>query len=165
MMAIHVDDCYVIGKVDTINQVVKDIKSKGLKLKVEYNTKDYLCCDEARLVAWLGQPHQTKKIKANYEELVKDCQQYKTPGTPNFGIVHPKKDDPKVSPENQCICRSVVGSLLYLMKPSRPDIANALWELSKCINGATPSAFKEMKHLEKFVMDTDDYGLKVLLTI
>jgi hypothetical protein len=51
-------------------------------LKVEYNTKDYLSCeilfDKARTVAWLGQPHQTKKIKANYEEL-----DYKTPGTPN----------------------------------------------------------------------------------
>jgi Reverse transcriptase (RNA-dependent DNA polymerase) len=67
MMAIHVDDCYVIGKIDTINQVVKDIKLKGLKLKVEYNTKDYLSCkilfDKAGTVAWLGQPHQTKEIK------------------------------------------------------------------------------------------------------
>jgi hypothetical protein len=78
MMAIHVDDCYVIGKIDSINQAVKDIESKGLKLKVEYNTKDYLSCeilfDKARMVAWLGQPLQRKKIKANYEELVKDCQ-------------------------------------------------------------------------------------------
>jgi Reverse transcriptase (RNA-dependent DNA polymerase) len=78
MMAIHVDDCYVIGKIDIINQAVKDIELKRLKLNVEYNTKDSLSCeilfDKARLVAWLGQPHQTKKIKANYEELVKDCQ-------------------------------------------------------------------------------------------
>jgi hypothetical protein len=78
MMAIHVDDGDVIGEVDTINEVVKDIESKGLKVKVEYNTKDYLSCeilfDKARTVAWLGQPHQTKKIKSNYEELVKDCQ-------------------------------------------------------------------------------------------
>jgi hypothetical protein len=34
MMAIHVGDCYVIGKLDTINQAVKKIESKGLKLKV-----------------------------------------------------------------------------------------------------------------------------------
>jgi hypothetical protein len=33
------------------------------------------------------------------------------------------------------------------------------------MDGATPSAFKEMKRLAKFVMDTDDYGLKVLPTI
>jgi Reverse transcriptase (RNA-dependent DNA polymerase) len=54
MMAIHVYDCCVIGKIDTINQAVKDIESKGLKLKVEYNTKDYFNCEilfnKARLV-------------------------------------------------------------------------------------------------------------------
>jgi Reverse transcriptase (RNA-dependent DNA polymerase) len=168
MMAVHVDDCYVIGKIDTINQTVKDIESKGLKLKVEYNTKDYLSCeilfDKVRMVAWLEQPHQMKKIKTNYEELVKDCQ-YKTLGTPNFGIVHPMKDDPKVSPEDQSIYRSVVGSLWYLTKHSRPDIANTVRELSKCMDGATPSAFKEMQRLAKFVTDADDYGLKVLPTI
>jgi hypothetical protein len=27
------------------------------------------------------------------------------------------------------------------------------------MDGATPSAFKEMKQLAKFVMDTDNYGL------
>jgi hypothetical protein len=136
----------MIRKIETINQAVKDIESKGLKLKVEYHTKDYLSCeilfDKARTAAWLGQPHQTKKIKAKYEELMKDCQQYKTPGTPNFGIMHPKKDDPKVSPEDQSIYRSVVGSLLYLTKHSRPDIANAVRGLWKCMDGASPSEFK-----------------------
>jgi hypothetical protein len=56
LMVIHVDDCYMIGKVDLINQVVEDIKSKGLKLKVEFNMKDCLSCellfDKARMVAW-----------------------------------------------------------------------------------------------------------------
>jgi hypothetical protein len=79
--------------------------------------------------------------------------------------VHPKKNDLKVSPEDQSIYRSVVGSLLYLMKHARPDIAKAVQELSKCMDGTTPSAFKEMKCLAKFVMDTDNYGLKVLPTI
>jgi hypothetical protein len=59
----------------------------------------------------------------------------------------------------------VVGSLLYLTEHSRPNIANTGRELSECIAGASPSAFKEMKRVEKFVMDTDDYGLKVLPTI
>jgi hypothetical protein len=79
--------------------------------------------------------------------------------------VHLKKDDPNVSPEDQSIYRPVVGSLLYLTKHSIPDIANTVRELSKCMDGATPSAFKEMKCLAKFVMYTDDYGLEVLPTI
>jgi hypothetical protein len=70
----------VIGKINTINQAVKDIESKGLKLKVEYNTKDCLSSeilfDKSKTVAWLGQPHQTKTIKTNYEELVRDFQRF-----------------------------------------------------------------------------------------
>jgi hypothetical protein len=52
----------VIGKPETIKQVVRDIKKEGLKLKVEFNTKDYLSCeilfDKDEGCAWLGQPHQ-----------------------------------------------------------------------------------------------------------
>jgi hypothetical protein len=56
--------------------------------------------------------------------------------------VYPKKEDPKVSPEFQSIYRSVVGLLMYLTKHSRPDIANAVRELLKCMDGATPSILK-----------------------
>ena len=51
--------------------------------------------------------------------------------------------------------------LLYLVKHSRPDIANATRELSKCMDRATPAAFKEMLRVIKFVPDTKDYGLKI----
>jgi YD repeat-containing protein len=78
LMAIHdVDDCYVIGKADYIQQVVKDIEANGIKLKVEYNTKDYLICeilsDQKEEGEGLGQSHQVKKIASTYEDLVKWC--------------------------------------------------------------------------------------------
>jgi hypothetical protein len=38
-----------------------------------------------------------------------------------------------------------VGMLLYLVKYSRPDIANAIRELSKGMKKATPDAIKELK--------------------
>jgi Reverse transcriptase (RNA-dependent DNA polymerase) len=75
LMAIHVDDCYVIGKVESIKQVVKDIEAHGLKLKTEFNTKDYLSCeilfDKKEKYSWLGQPHQVKKLVNMYGDLVK----------------------------------------------------------------------------------------------
>jgi hypothetical protein len=51
--------------------------------------------------------------------------------------------------------------LLYLVKHSRPDIANVVRELSKCMDGATPAANKELKRVIKFVLDTRNYGLKI----
>ena len=37
-----------------------------------------------------------------------------------------------------------VGTLLYLTKHSRPDIANAVHELSKSMDGASMLQFREM---------------------
>ena len=51
--------------------------------------------------------------------------------------------------------------LLYLVKHSRPDIANVVRELSKMMDGATPAAFKELKRVIKFVLDTRTFGLKI----
>jgi hypothetical protein len=62
---------------------------------------------------------------------------------------------------SQKVYRSVVGSLLQLIKYSRPDISNVVQELAKCMDGATPVAFKEMQRLLKFVFDTKKYGLKI----
>jgi len=57
--------------------------------------------------------------------------------------------------------RSAVGTLLYLLKYSRPCLANPLRELSKALDGASQATFKELKRVIKFVLDTADYGLKI----
>jgi hypothetical protein len=51
--------------------------------------------------------------------------------------------------------------LLYLVKHSRPDIANAVRELSKSVDGATYASLKEMRRIIKFVLDTKEWGLKI----
>jgi len=47
---------------------------------------------------------------------------------------------------------SGVGMLLYLVKYSRPYIANKVRDLSKCMDGATPAAYKNILRLVKFVL-------------
>ena len=51
--------------------------------------------------------------------------------------------------------------LLYLVKHSRPDIANATRELSKSMDGATEVGFQELLRVIKYVLDTEKYGLKL----
>jgi hypothetical protein len=51
--------------------------------------------------------------------------------------------------------------LLYLVKHSRPDIANAIRELTKCLGEATPAAHQEMLRVIKFVLDSPTLGLKL----
>ena len=54
--------------------------------------------------------------------------------------------------------------LLFLIKHSRPDICNAVRELSKCLDGPNEAAYKEMLRVVKYVMDTKDRGLKIAPT-
>jgi histone deacetylase 1/2 len=160
-MIIHVDDCYAAGNSKALADAIEGMKGH-FKLKT-----DYLSCeirfDKTKSKAWLGQPHLLNKLESKFREMVKSSQVYRTPGTPSYGVIRPKVDlgDAIVSEEEQTQYRSGVGMLLYLVKHSRPDISNAVRELTKCMDGASPAAFKELKRVIKFVLDTKTYGLKL----
>ena len=51
--------------------------------------------------------------------------------------------------------------LLYLIKHSRPDISNAVRELSKVSDGATLAHWKALTRAIKYTVDTKDYALKM----
>jgi hypothetical protein len=146
--------------------MIEQLKAEELKLKVEYSMQDYLSCQvlfsKDGSTAWLGQPHMIKKIVKTFEDDVKALKKCKTPGTPGFTVVRPKGEDPVVSEDMQARYRSSVGMLLYLVKHSRPDISNAVRELTKCMDKATPEAFKEMLKVVKFVLDTRTMGLRLV---
>ena len=59
------------------------------------------------------------------------------------------------------IYRSGVGSLIYLVKHARPDIANIVRELAKCMSGAFIAALTELLRVIKFVLSTVNYGLYI----
>ena len=52
-----------------------------------------------------------------------------------------------------------------MTKHSRPDIENAVRELSKSMDGASKLQFRVMLPVIKFILDTEDLGLKVVLTL
>lgn len=111
--------------------------------------------------AWIGQPHMVKKIQKVFGEEVKSNQKYKTPGTPGHGLIRPKADEDKIPKEKHSRYRTGVGMLLYLTKQSRPELGNPVRELSKCLDGATEVAYKEMLRIIKHVLDTPGRGLKI----
>jgi hypothetical protein len=51
--------------------------------------------------------------------------------------------------------------LLYLVEHSRPDISNAVRELTKVLDGATNSHWKSLIGAIKFVLDTKLYALRL----
>ena len=46
-------------------------------------------------------------------------------------------------------------------KDSRPDIANATWELSKVMDGTNTAALFEMHHVIKYVVGTRNLMLRI----
>ena len=102
-----------------------------------------------------------KKLQQFFTEEVKNQRSPNTPGTPSFRITRPGPDDPVIDATQQKRYRSGVGMLLYLVKHSRPDIANAVRELSKSLDRSTPAAYKEMLRVVKYVLDTPTLGLKI----
>ena len=52
--------------------------------------------------------------------------------------------------------------LLYLVKHSRPDIANAVRELTKALDGPSPAAYKEFLRVVKHTIDTKNLALKIV---
>ena len=106
--------------------VIKDIE-KHFKVKIEGDLKDYLSCEirfsEDGKKAWIGQLHLIMKMEKLFkEELIGkiDCQ---TPGTPGFTILRDENIE-RIDDKKQSKYRTGVGMLLFLIKHSRPDIAN-----------------------------------------
>jgi len=163
--SIYVDDNFCVGHRQALKQFVEDLKAQGLTVKVSERLTDYLSCSikisADRKSAWIGQPHLIAKLREKFGHLVSKMQVYRTPGTPGQQITRVTDEDKKISKEDQKIYRSAVGTLLYLLKYSRPCLANPLRELSKALDGASQGTFKELKRVIKFVLDTADYGLKI----
>ena len=66
------------------------------------------------------------------------------PYTPHQGILRNQETDTKISYDLQKRYRRVVGCLLYLIKHSKPELSNALHELSKCMDEANISHYKAL---------------------
>ena len=113
--------------------------------------------------AWLYQPHLIKKLEKKFAEEVSGLAKFKTPGTPRGNIL--RDVDNTVDKEKHARFRSGVGTLLYLVKHTRPDIANSVRELSKAMDGPNPAAYKELLHTIKYVLDTKDLALKMFINV
>jgi hypothetical protein len=100
-----------------------------------------------------------KKLTENFEKL-KGKRKTNTPGTPRTVQVRPEKEN-VVGKEEHKEFRSGVGSLLYLLKHSRPELSNPIRELSRCMSGPGKDNIEEMYRVIKWVMDRPNIGLKI----
>jgi hypothetical protein len=159
---IYVDDGGIFSSEDDIQEVLKEL-GKTFKVKYLGKLENFIGCklieNPEKTKIWIHQPKLLKNLNQTFGKLVENVRDYKTPATPKATIVRPKEGDPLISPERQKLFRSGVGMLLYLVKHSRPDISNAVRELSKVADGATEAHWKDMMRTIKYVLNTYNKAL------
>jgi hypothetical protein len=163
-VVIYVDDGGVFSTKEDINTLIKAL-SKDFKVKYLGKLEHFVGChiieNQKKDLIWIHQRKLLKHLKETSSNLVTTTKNYKTPAGPKTLILRPRPGDPLISADDQFKFRSVFGMLLYLVKHSCPVISNAARELSKVADGVKPGQWKTMTRLIKYVLDTEDYGLKI----
>ena len=101
------------------------------------------------------------EIERDFGNYLKDFQKYDIPVGTNDHLKRPSDNDKPITKENQTKYRSGVGILLYLVKNSRPDLANSARKLSKMNDKATPAHWKRLLSAIKFALDTKNKVLQL----
>ena len=158
---LYVDD----GKnIDTSEMTEKTLSgpSKEFNIKILGKSEKYIGCqiteDPKTKTIWITQPNILQDIEQKFGHIMPN-KIYDTPAAPIMMINHPTETDTKISSKRQTEYRSGTGMLLYLIKHSRPELSNAVWELTKVLDGATEAHLKAMLRTIKYILDTKNYGL------
>lgn len=163
---IYVDDGAIFGTHRDIQRTLNAL-SNSFKVKDLGPLKHFVGChviesSQTTEKLYIHQPKLIKHLEGDFGALIKRSERiYKTPAGPKTVVMRPEPGDPLISKTDQTTYRSGVGMLLYLVKHSRPEISNAVRELSKVGDGATKAHWKDLMRTIKYVIDTKDRGLKI----
>jgi hypothetical protein len=162
---IYVDDGGIFGTDEDIKETI-DALRKNFMVKDLGKLEHFVGCrmiedpkDEHTM--YVHQPKLLKHLESDFKKIMGKPKQYKTPAGPKTTIMRPSKEDQLIKKEEQTIYRSGVGMLLYLVKHSRPEISNAVREISKVGDGATYGHWKQLMRTIQYVLNTKDIGLKI----
>ena len=156
IVCIYIDDTLCAGD-DSAIEIFKQ------ELRVHFDTKEeglmeeYVGCKVRRekgnaLIMY--QDDLLLKIQKHFGNDITNIRNYEIPAGTGERVVRSKEG--LIDKEAQSRYRSGVGMLLFLVKYSRPDIANAVRELSKANDGATENHMRMLLRVIKYVLITQN---------
>ncbi|CAB4033965.1 Hypothetical predicted protein [Paramuricea clavata] len=95
----------------------------------------------------------------DYKFNMSDCKVVATPGEVNLKLVKSNEGKKLVDPK---LYRSLVGSLLFIGKQTRPDILNIVNQLSRFLDKPDESHWKAAKRVLRYLKGTTDLRLTFL---
>ena len=153
-----VDDCLVCGS------------PEGVKIARAQMMEQFDCDDIGNMDEYVGckitRDHEKKTLKFTQPVMLQsfsdefELPEGKPPNTPaNPGQFLVKGEEGTfLKSEQQAKYRSGVGKLLHMMRWSRPDILNAVRELSRYMTAATPAHMQALLRVMKYCVGTPNRG-------
>ena len=109
------------------------------------------------------QPHIYKHLEDKFQDVLdkkwKEKKKMSMPSTPSFKLMRVKEGKGVLSREEQTLYRCGVEILLYLVKHTRPDLANATRELSKAMDVTNYLHWKELLCVILYALKTQEMGI------
>lgn len=157
-IAAYVDDLLIVGPDMTIINELKANLSNKFQMSDLGPVHHYLGMtitrDRPRHILKLGQ-------KAYLEEAIRTAGLWDSnpPLTPMVGPLEPTPDDHTSTAEFKALYQSYVGTLMYAMLGTRPDIAYAVSSVSRHASNPTEAHMKAVKRIFSYLRGTIDLQL------
>jgi hypothetical protein len=159
IVIIYVDDLIVMATNKTLINQVRN------QLKTEFDIKEL-----GELKYCLGieviRDRKSKTIKINQEAMIKrvserfgvqECKNVYIPADANSRLIKPSDEDKDQSSGKPY--RELVGSLMYIMVCTRPDISNAVGEVSRFCDGFGTTHWQAAIKILKYLKTTKSMSL------
>jgi hypothetical protein len=155
-MHIYMNDGIITGSTKLMEETIERL-NKVFKVKFEKNIHDFIGCQitQERGKILLGQQRIVEKLSSLINETEKN-KQWSTPSVPSFFVTRSKKKEEMINEGRQKLFRSTIGTLLYLLKLSRPYLANPVRELAKVMDGTNQAQEKELKRMIGYKIQTKE---------
>ena len=122
-MIIYVDDCLMIGSKEMVEHKLGELK-KIFSMKHKEGVDEFIGCTIKRKEnqLHLSQPALIRKLMNDFKDTIDKQKIYSTPAAAGVHVLRSDDMETKLNEKEQKQYRSAVGSLLYLLKHSRPDL-------------------------------------------
>ncbi|KAH9142680.1 hypothetical protein AeRB84_013262 [Aphanomyces euteiches] len=164
IVAIYVDDLVVVAENDNVMAEVKTAIKNRFASKdmgpINYILGIRVERDREKRIMHISQPLNAKNMLMRF-----DLDQARPATTPLDKVLDgsdcPSDGHVRTEAErlNHANFRQCIGSLMYLMLGTRPDLAYAVQALSRYLNNPGKSHIGKMKQVMRYVAGTIDYGL------
>jgi hypothetical protein len=155
----YIDDLLTVGKEHVVD-TAKENMMKQFDCEDVGDLQEYIGCkleiDKKNKTAKLTQPVLLQSLR---DEFVIHEGTVDIPATAGTILTYKHEGAQYLKPSKQKEFRSGVGKLLHLAKWSRPEIKNAVRELTRGMTQATEESFKSMQRVMKYCVDTPNRGL------